>query len=600
MRKFAYSFFVIFAIFASVFAVALTLPASAAAEKSGTPPDIRAQLRISPAHKKVINSMFSGVIDDPYLVTAVPELKEVVDNSLVRFFAKTSFEAILKDVSMISFFYSANGGKKEAAGPGNERSAAAIFTFGGPETPERIYSTRKDLLEMFNYEKDSTREIKIVEDGRRSGYDFVYAEAGGNVLSPALMLSGRHIAALYCPKPSAEKFGELAARAAAFIMEHFSGEKDPQSVCGEIPAGFAKDCDVLVASSFANFAVEDTAAAALLEGAVIGAKLADDMSSLWIDSFLRFRDGAPGGGAAEKSGAAESVDAKTVRALKLLFRPLSSAHSAADYLFAGVAAFVEFNLNFNEDFLALTDIFVFRGILLTATGVDYKEDFLSWFDGNIFFALCGSDLDFAGAVKDKKAAEVPAACVGFRSKNAALAEKFGAKLAALIGEYVPQAKVEEFKIDGMAAHGVRIDASPYFKEFEAVFGAAGDYYLLASSKEVFKKQAAAAKMPKNALSAAPGFKAAAGSNEGRFFNFYIDYRPVRAALEKLVKTKPELELIAKLPLEFYLSGAAMAASGGIESRAVFSLDRERLALALSKFSAASLARYFDMLDRLMK
>ena len=303
-----------------------------------------------------------------------------------------------------------------------------------------------------------------------------------------------------------------------------------------------------------------------------------------------------------KAGAPENINGKIMGALRLIFRPLKGAVSAADYLSEDISMLAEFNLNFNDEFLALTDIFVFRGILLTATGIDYKDDFLSWFDGNVFFALGGfSAFDMSAAAGGKKQ-EIPEAYAGLKSKNAALADKCIEKLALFISDYVTPLAIEDFNIGGIKARTVKVKGTPDYNDFEIAFGQAGGYYLIASSVEAFKKQAARGegKPASKKLSATAHFATVSGLAEGRFFNLYVDYRAVRAAFEKTIKARPEFELIVSLPLDFYSSGSAMAENGDIDSRAILTLDKDRINLMTSKFNVKNLVMYFDMLDKLLK
>lgn len=187
--------------------------------------DISCQINISKAHKKLLNSMAGGLTGDPYLITAVPELKGIADNSLIRFFVRTAFESILNDISLVSLSYSVNGGKKEDKKGGNDRSALLIFTFAGAETADKIFETRKDLLDMMYYEQDRTSEIKVIEDDRRSGYDVAYAEIEGKICGLALVKFDRHLVFLYSAAPSAEKFAAMAQKAAELVFRYSKNDK---------------------------------------------------------------------------------------------------------------------------------------------------------------------------------------------------------------------------------------------------------------------------------------------------------------------------------------------------------------------------------------
>jgi hypothetical protein len=575
---------------------------TAAASLMDETADISCQLNLSNAHKKLLNSMAAGLIGDPYLITAAPELKGIADNSLLRFFVKTAFESILGDISLISFSCSVNGGKKEDKNGVNDASALLIFTFGGVETAEKIFETKKDLLEMIYYEQDRTSEIKIVEDDRRSGYDVAYAEIEGKIRGLALVKFDRHLVLLYRGAPSPEKFSAMAQKSADLVFRYSKNEKNAKFDFDGALRGFDKGNNLIFKADLGNFDIEETAAAELIKGFFIGAKLNDDLSALGVDSRVQFNKKTGLKSAEGKAGAPEDIDGKIISALRLIFRPLKGSVSAADHLSEDISLLAEFNLNFNDDFLALTDIFVFRGILLTATGIDYKDDFLSWFDGNVFFALGGpSAFDISAAAGGKKA-EIPEAYAGLKSKNSVLADKCIEKLGRFISDYLTPLEFEDAGIRGIKARTAKVKATPDYNDFEIAFGQAGDYYLIASSVEAFKKQAALAKSKTAAkkLSATPHFAASSGSAEGRFFNLYVDYRSVRAAFEKMIKARPEFELIVSLPLDFYSSGAAMAENGDIGARALLTLDKDRINLMASKFNAKNLVRYFDMLDKLLK
>ena len=149
MKKFEYSIYIIFlffimgsgAAFAGTFETevkaASTGELAAASSLLDETADISCQLNLSYAHKKLLNAMAAGLICDPYLITAAPELKGIADNSLIRFFVKTAFESILTDVSLVSFSYSVNGGKKVDKTGVNDASAILVFTFGGVETADK-------------------------------------------------------------------------------------------------------------------------------------------------------------------------------------------------------------------------------------------------------------------------------------------------------------------------------------------------------------------------------------------------------------------------------------------------------------------------------
>ena len=614
MKKFEYSIYIIFlffimgsgAAFAGTFETevkaASTGELAAASSLLDETADISCQLNLSNAHKKLLNSMAAGLIGDPYLITSVPELKGIADNSLVKFFVKTAFESVLTDISLVSFSYSINGGKIEDKKGGNDRSAILIFTFGSAETADKIFETKKDLLDMIYYEQGRTSEIKVVEDGRGRGDDVVYAEIEGKICGLALVKFDRHLVFLYRDMPSAEKFSAMSQKVSGLVFRYSKNEKNAKFDFDGVLRGFDKADNLIFKADTGNFDIEETAAAELIKGFFIGAKLSDDLSALGVDSCVQFSKKAGLKSAGEKVGAPEDINGKTMGALRLIFRPLKGAVSAADYLSEDISLLAEFNLNFNDEFLALTDIFVFRGILLTATGIDYKDDFLSWFDGNIFFALGGpSAFDMSAAAGGKKA-EIPEAYAGIKSKNAALADKCIEKLAQFISDYVTPLAVEEVNIGGIKARTAKVKGTPDYNDFEIAFGQAGDYYLIASSAAAFKKQAARAenKSATKKLSATAHFAAASGLAEGRFFNLYIDYRSVRAAFEKMIKARPEFELIVSLPLDFYSSGSAMAENGDINSRAILTLDKDRINLAASKFNAKNMARYFEMLDKLLK
>ena len=614
MRKFEYCIYLIFIFFITGAGAAFAqtseteLKASpaggfaAAACLMDETADISCQLNLSNAHKKLLNSMAAGLIGDPYLITSVPELKGIADNSLVKFFVKTAFESVLTDISLVSFSYSINGGKIEDKKGGNDRSAILIFTFGSAETADKIFETKKDLLDMIYYEQGRTSEIKVVEDGRGRGDDVVYAEIEGKICGLALVKFDRHLVFLYRDMPSAEKFSAMSQKVSGLVFRYSKNEKNAKFDFDGVLRGFDKADNLIFKADTGNFDIEETAAAELIKGFFIGAKLSDDLSALGVDSCVQFSKKAGLKSAVEKAGAPEDIKGKTMDALRLIFRPLKGAVSASDYLSEDISLLAEFNLNFNDEFLALTDIFVFRGILLTATGIDYKDDFLSWFDGNVFFALSGpSAFDMSAAAGGKKA-EIPEAYAGIKSKNAALADKCIEKLAQFISDYVTPLAVEEVNIGGIKARTAKVKGTPDYNDFEIAFGQAGDYYIIASSAAAFKKQAARAenKPAAKKLSATAHFATASGLAEGRFFNLYIDYRSVRAAFEKMIKARPEFELIVSLPLDFYSSGSAMAENGDINSRAILTLDKDRINLAASKFNAKNMARYFEMLDKLLK
>lgn len=608
MKKIECFIFIVFLLFIMGPGAALAgtseteVKAAAAACLMDETADISCQLNLSAEHKKLLNSMAAGLIGDPYLITAAPELKGIADNSLIRFFVKTAFESILNDISLVSLSYSVNGGKKMDKNGVNDSAALLIFTFGGVETADKIFETKKDLLEMIYYEKDGTSEIKVVEDDRASGYDVVYAEIDSKIRGLALVKFDRHLVLLHSGAPSPEKFSAMAQKASGLVFRYCKNEKSAKFDFDGALRGFDKGNNLIFNADPGNFDIEETAAAELIKGIFIGAKLNGDLSALGVDSLVQFDKKAGLKSSVGKADAPEDIDGKIISALRLIFRPLKGAVSAADHLSEDISMLVEFNLNFNDEFLALTDIFVFRGILLTATGIDYKDDFLSWFDGNLFFALGGpSAFELIAAAGGKKS-EIPEAYAGFKSKNAALADKCIEKLVRFISDYLTPLAVEEAGIAGIKAKTAKVKGTPDFNDFEIAFGQAGDYYIIASSVEAFKKQAALAKSKTAAkrLSAAAHFANASGLGESRFFNLYIDYRAVRAAFEKMIKARPEFELLVSLPLDFYSSGAAMAENGDIVARAFFTLDKDRINITASKFNVKNMARYFDMFDKLLK
>ena len=613
--------------------------------------DICFQLIFSGEQKRMLNVISKRIIDDRFFVESVAELKEIFENSIIRFFLKTAFESILKDLSAVSFSYSAikndegnkgeksgknnksykhdknagnvavAGGVKDSGGSKNNSAEyinSLIFTFDGPDAPAHIYETRADLFEMLNYNDKSSIEVKIIEEDK-GGAKTAYAVINGKTCNLAIFTMNNHIAFFYSSRCEPKDFTIISEMTAASIKKFDSGEKCVKFSYDNNLKDFKKDNNFLLNIDLTNLAIEDSAAAELVKSVFIGAKFDDDYSNISFDSYIEFRDAGRNASGDNKgdfaAGSSLDVERKTLNALKLLFKPLKNASSAMDYLPADTSFLTEFNLNFNDEFLAITDVFVFRGLLLTAAGIDYKDDFLLWFDGGLFFATGGLNID-AEAVINEKPIEMPEIYIGLKLKKPVLAngggdtsevspsDKFADKIIELISDSFSPVEVDTVSDGLIRARRVELPALPYFTTGEIVFGIAGDYYLITSSKAAFEKIAGAAgKKSDDAvkkLSAVIDSKNLNVPVNGRFFNFYLNYKALRVIFDKFIKFMPSFKTAAALPVDYCLSAAFIVDNGGIESSALISLDKLMFYSIIEKIDINQIINYLEMLDNLSR
>ena len=539
------------------------------------------QIRLSAAHKKLLNDMAAKLLKDPDLIKSVPEFKSVLESSMVEFFFKTAFEAVLKDLSLISFSYAA-----ESAGS-QEYSSKLIFTFENSETPLKIYNTNKDIFDIIY---SGSSEIKVSEENP-AGFKIATAALGGKAAETAIMAKDNHLAVLFSNAPSREKHIAAAGAAEKLVSRYAKKEKSLKYGGEGLLKDFNEDAGFFFNADLKNFASEDTAAAELFKEIFIGAKLEDDFSVLDISSLLRSVKAAPGAG---RGTARKTFEA----ALSLLKAVRPPSPSFASLLPEDISLMIGFNLNFSDEFLAITDVFVFRGLLLTATGIDYKDDMLSWFDGGASYALGKINIGpeaFSGGAK----IEIPQMYLGLKSKNQAAAEKFIEKISRIIEENITGIKVSQVKSDGVKASKIKISA-PLFNEFDIIFGLRGDYLLITTSMDAFKNVAAAEKNAAKRLDQSAYFKSGGAPLEGHFFSLYINGKAAFSAFDNFLKIKPELKLITAFPMASYSSSAAFTGEGDIKTRARISIDAEKFSLIMSKFSVANIVKYFNMLDKLLK
>lgn len=584
--------------------------------------DICFQLILSGEQKRMLNILSKRIIDDRFFAESVAELKEIFENSIIRFFLKTAFESILKDLSAISFSYSAiKNGESNKSSDGDKNNPAEyinslIFTFDGPDSPAQIYETRADLFEMFNYTAKSSIEVKLIEEDK-GGAKTAYALINGKPGNTAIFTMKNHIAFFNSSRCEPQDFSLLSEMTAASIKKHYSGEKCVKFNYDENLKDFKKDNNLVMNIELANLAIEDSTAAELIKSVFIGAKFDDDYSNISFDSYIEFRDArrsASGDKKNTKASAGQGFDSerKILNALKLLFKPLKNASSAMDYLPADTSFLTEFNLNFNDEFLAITDVFVFRGLLLTAAGIDYKDDFLSWFDGGLFLAAGALNID-AESVINEKPIEMPELYLGLKLKKPVLtnsggdtlevspADKFADKIIGLISDSFSPVEADTLSTGLIHARRVELPASPYFTTGEIVFGNAGDYYLITSSKAAFKKLATVKKSDNaiKKLSAVIDSKNLTVPANGRFFNFYLNYKALRVTFDKFIKFTPSVKTAALLPIDYYLSSALIDDNGaGIKSGALISLDKALLYSIIEKINIKRIIDHLDMLDDL--
>ena len=586
--------------------------------------DICFQLLLTNGQKKMLSALSKRIIDDRFFIESAAGLKELFENSIIRFFLKTAFESLLKDLLAVSFSHSViedhDKGKGISKGKNDtaEYVSSLIFTFSGPDISAQIYETRADLFEMLYCNGQSSIEVKIIEE-EKDGAKTAYALIDGKAASLAIFIMKDHIAFLYSPRCRPKDFSQMSEITAASIKKYdFSAKSDRFNYDNNLK-DFKKDNNFVLSADLTNLAIEDTAAAELIKSVFIGAKLEDDYSTISFDSYIEFCDAgrsifsdSKGSFAAKASSGAER---KTLNALKLLFKPLKNASSAMDYLPAEAVFLTEFNLNFNDEFLAITDVFVFRGLLLTAAGIDYKDDFLSWFDGGLFIGAGKLNIG-AEALINKKPVKMPEIYIGFKLKTPDLkdnngdkpevspADKLAGKIIELISDNFSPVKAELISAGPLQARRVEVPASPYFTTGEIVFGNAGGYYLITSSKAAFEKIARAAdKKPGSAvkkLSEVIDSKKLALPATGRFFNLYINYRSLRAVLDKFIEFYPSLKAAAVLPIDYYLSAAMMADNGDIKSGALIAVDKDLFYSILNKINISGVIEYLGVIDDLAK
>jgi len=469
---------------------------------------------------------------------------------------------------------------------------------------------------MFYYSDKSSIEVKIIEE-EKDGAKMAYAVINGKTGNLAIFTMNNHIAFLYSSRCESEDFLILSETTAASIKKYDSGEKCFKFNYDNNLKDFKKDNNFILNADLTNLTIEDTAAAELVKSVFIGAKFDDDYSNISFDSYIEFRDAGRNASGDNKGafalGSSLDVERKTLNALKLLFKPLKNASSAMDYLPADTTFLTEFNLNFNDEFLAITDVFVFRGLLLTAAGIDYKDDFLSWFDGGLFLAAGGLNID-AEAVINEKPIAMPELYIGLKLKSPVLAnnkddksevspsDKFADKIIELISDSFSPLEVDTVSAGLIRARRVELPASPYFTTGEIVFGNAGDYYLITSSKAAFEKIAGA--VGKKSESAGKKLSAVIDSKNltvplnGRFFNLYLNYKALRVIFDKFIKFMPSVKTAAVLPVDYCLSAAFMADDGGIKSGALISLDKALFYSIIEKIDISRIVNYLEMLDNL--
>jgi len=462
-----------------------------------------------------------------------------------------------------------------------------IFTFENSETPLKIYNTNKDIFDIIY---SGSSEIKVSEENP-AGFKIATASLGEKAAETAIMVKDNHLAVLFSSAPSKEKHIAAASAAEKLVSRYAKKEKSLKYGGEDLLKDFNEDAGFFFNADLKNFASEDTAAAELFEEIFIGAKLEDDFSSLDINSFLRHAKAA----SANNSSPARKAFEAALSLLKAV-RPPSPSFSSL--LPEDVSLMIGFNLNFSDEFLAITDVFVFRGLLLTATGIDYKDDILSWFDGGASYALGKINID-PEALSGRQKMEFPEMYLGLKSKNSELAQKFIEKISRVIEENIAGIKISEVKSGEAKASKIKISA-PLFKEFDIVFGLRGDYLLITSSMDAFKSFTAGEKNAAKRLDQAAYFKTGGAPLDGHFFTFYLNCPAAFSALDKFLKTKPELKFITAFPSVSYSSSASFTGEGDIKTRSRVSIDVEKFGLIMAKFSVAKITEYFNMLDKLLK
>ncbi len=650
--------------------------------------DIAFQLRPSDFHKKIIDDSLRHIIDDKYLIGDDCGFKEIFGNSLVRFFLKTSFTAVVKEIMSISFLYSAGENFISIIDPASKKSlpenylAVVIFSFSSNDMARQLYEIRKDLFDALFYDAggDSTAVTLETEE---AGIIISYPAVKNKISGPAIFVDNAHLVFIYDSMYSEAVYIKTAKK----IHDLINGVQTDKNSSGNSNLSASRDktfkiadnkifeaADFIFKAGERNFNDENGAAMDLIKDIFITGGLKDDLSTLNFNLKIKLNSeniSLPEKKCFIKTDKIQPADLtnsyktetvyekeimkKTITALRFLFSPLENSFSAADRLPQSVLLLMEFNFNFNSDFLSIIDVFVFRGIFLTVSGIDYVNDFLSWFAGGLFIALDKTDIDIS-ALFMKRPLKFPEFVIGFKMKKnttvkkdvkAGLsAEEFAGGFFVKLIDFISEDTETTIDINSFDTCGVKLmravfPAGDFFTGCEVVFGPAGDYYLAASSLKTFERYSASLKTIKtgnnnsndihiNNISGGnicdntsnkdydksyDNYKAAAGNFSrtlssllnykncvsggmpGHFFCMYFNYDLIADQMIKYQKLEPIFKIAAAFPLAGYSLCAAIEPENIINFKCIFSINKKKLDVIVHNFNLTDFFNYLNELEK---
>jgi|GEM_PF-5525877 len=573
MKKYFALIFICLIILASTAASSFCAPCNPALIPAEA--DFAIQISFCETHKKTLNQIVTKIFDDKNAGREVPDLIDIFGDEFGKFFLKASFETILKDLEIVTFF----------GYPANEKTdspKAILFTFKNEERSKMLFELRKDLLEGLLYDELKSGEIKLGEE--KFGEIQCTTAKIKNVKTGTAFLSYKNHVGILHSAGQDEIFKKLSDSIAKAVQKYEKNEANP--AFAKEMMHFSKDNNLFATFKIGNLETSDSSDVSIIKSISAAAKIEEDFSKVSFDSLISMLN-------LEKEKWPSEY--KVIEALKLILSGGAKKINAIASLPEDVSYLIDFSLNFNEKFLAITDVFVFRGILLTATGIDYKDDFLSWFDGEIFSGLGKLDFNVREAF-EKKQLDAPEAYIGFKSKDTSLAAKFIDKLLKCFEDNAMALKIETATISGIKAQCLKISL-PYVKNLEICLGQAGDYCIVTSNKKAFEKFAASSSKKAPTLAMVNHFKNYANFSEGAFFNFYINYQSLLETINKIGEVKPEYNFFSCLTLDSYSAGIKIA-DNDLLANAILVINKKKFDEFVSSVNVKKIKELFKMLEKL--
>jgi len=594
----------------------------------------------------------------------------------------------------ISILYSAGENFTSVIDPAGRKvlsesySAVVIFSFASHEMARQLYETKKDSFDAFFYDAggDSTA---IILETKEAEIIISYPAVKNKISFPAVFVDNVHLVFIYNSIPSEAVYIKTAKK----IHDLINGFQADKTLSGNLNSSSNisgdktfkitdnkafETADFIFKAGERNFNDKSCSLAGLIKNVFITGGLKDDLSTLNFN--LKIELNSENITLPEKKGLIKNdkvraedlvysykaeiahekeIMKKTIAALRFLFRPLENSFFVADRLPQSVLLLMEFNFNFNSDFLSIIDVFVFRGIFLTISGIDYVNDFLSWFAGGLFIALDINDIDI-NILLMKGPLKIPEFAVGFKMKKitevkkgakAGLpAEESAAEFFVKFLDFISENTETTIDLNFFDTGGVKLmraafPAGDFFTGCEAIFGPAGDYYLAASSLKNFERYSACLKAVKTGnnasnnniysnnisgntvdnniydnisnngsnkiydnskatagifsgtLSSFLNYKSCAPDMSGYFFSMYLNYDLIADQMIKYQKLEPFFKAAAGFPLTGCSLRAAIEPDGIISFQYIFSINKEKLDAIVRNFNLTDFFNFFNNLEK---